>query len=131
MLWRGRRKAKTRPELAIIGEEHAARYLASRGYRVLERNFRTSRGEVDIIAERKGTLCFVEVKTRSSDEFGEPRESVTSWKQRRIASAAATYVSSRECGERLTRFDIVEVLITPQGRVKKVNLIKGAFHANG
>jgi putative endonuclease len=129
MLWRGQRKPKTKRELAIIGEEHAARYLASRGYRVLERNFRTSRGEVDIIAERKGTLCFVEVKARSSDEFGEPREAVTPWKQRRIRTAAAVYVSSREGRERLTRFDVVEVLVSQRGKVEKINLIEGAFQA--
>jgi putative endonuclease len=131
MLWRGRSKPKTKRELAIIGEEHAARYLTSRGYRVLERNYRTSRGEVDIIAEHGDTLVFVEVKARSSDEFGEPREAVTTWKQRRIARAAAAYLSAKERRERATRFDVVEVSITPQGRVEKIDVIEGAFGAEG
>ncbi len=131
MLWRGRSKPKTQRELAIIGEEHAARYLASRGYRVLERNYRTSRGEVDIVAEHGDTLVFVEVKARSSDEFGEPREAVTTWKQRRIARAAATYLSTKERRERAMRFDVVEVSLTPQGRVEGLDVIEGAFGAKG
>jgi putative endonuclease len=130
MLWRGRRKAKTKRELAIIGEDHAARYLTSRGYRILERNYRASRGEVDIIAERGDALCFIEVKARSSAEYGTPLEAVTPWKQRRIASVAAHYASTKGGRERITRFDVVEVFITPNGRVDTVNLIEGAFHAN-
>ncbi len=131
MLWRGRRKRKTKRELAIIGEEHAARYLVSRGYRILERNYRTPRGEIDIVAERGDALCFIEVKTRSSDEFGEPREAVTTWKQRRIVRAAAAYLSAKERRERATRFDVVEVSITPQGRVESLDVIEGAFRAEG
>jgi putative endonuclease len=129
MLRRLRRRPKTRPELARIGEEHAARFLRSKGYRVRERNFRTGSGEVDIIADHGDTLVFVEVKARSSDEFGEPREAVTSWKQQRIIRAARGYLANRERRERLTRFDVVEVFITPQGRVQKVDVIEGAFRA--
>ena len=121
------RKAKRKQELARIGEEHAARYLRAKGYRIRERNFRARSGEVDIIAEQKGALVFVEVKARSSEEFGEPREAVTGWKQRRIARAAAEYVAARQQGERSVRFDVVEVLLTPQGRVEKVEVIPGAF----
>jgi putative endonuclease len=126
MLRRGRAK-KTKQELARIGEDHAARYLRSRGYRVLERNFRARSGEVDIIAEHKRALVFVEVKARSSDEFGQPRDAVTIWKQRRIVNAARSYAARLGGGERSIRFDIVEVFITPEGRVKKVELIAGAF----
>jgi putative endonuclease len=129
MLWRGWRKPKTKRELAIIGEEHAARYLTSRGYRILERNYRASRGEVDIVAEQRDTLVFIEVKARSSDEYGTPLEAVTPWKQRRIAAVAAHYASTKGGRERITRFDVVEVFITPHGRVDKVNLIEGAFQA--
>jgi putative endonuclease len=128
-MWkRTRPHAKTRQELARIGEEHAARYLASRGYRIKERNFRAPGGaEVDIIAEQRDVLAFVEVKARTSTDFAQPHESVTPWKQRQIARAAASYLGSRERRERVMRFDVVEVFVTPGGRVERVSLIEGAF----
>jgi putative endonuclease len=129
MLRRGQGKAKTRQELARIGEEHAARYLRSRGYRIRERNFRAAGAEVDIVAEQRGTLVFVEVKARSSTQFAQPHESVTAGKQRRIAQAAAAYLAARERRERVTRFDVVEVFVTAEGRVKQVKLTQGAFQA--
>jgi len=129
MLWRRRRTRKTKQELARIGEEHAARYLRSRGYRIRERNYRTPRAEVDIIAEHDHALVFLEVKARSSDEYGKPREGVPLWKQRRIAAGAASYIAGRERRERVTRFDVVEVFLTPEGRVEKVDVIQGAFDA--
>jgi len=129
MFWRGRGARKTRQELARIGEEHAARYLRSVGYRVRERNYRTRSGEIDIVAEHKGALVFVEVKARSATDFAEPRESVTLAKQRQIARVAASYLGARERRERVTRFDVVEVFVTPEGRVEKLNVIAGAFEA--
>ena len=129
MFWRGRGARKTRQELARIGEEHAARYLRSVGYRVRERNYRTRSGEIDIVAEHKGALVFVEVKARSATDFAEPRESVTATKQRQIARVAASYLGARERRERVTRFDVVEVFVTPEGRVEKLNVIAGAFEA--
>ncbi len=129
MLRRKPAKPKTKQELARIGEDHAARYLRSRGYRIRERNFRARSGEVDIIAEQKGALAFVEVKARSSDEFGEPREAVTAWKQRRIINAARFYVARLGGGERTVRFDVVEVFLTPKGRVTKVEVVPDAFRA--
>ncbi len=126
MLWR-KPQPKTSKELGRISEDHAARFLTSKGYRIKERNYRTPRGEIDIIAEQRDILVFIEVKARSSDEHGRPLESVTSHKARTIASVAGTYLSAREGRERLTRFDIVEVHITPAGRVIKVEVIEGAF----
>jgi hypothetical protein len=69
-----RRRPKTNKELGRIGEEHAARFLASRGYKIRERNFRLGRGaEADIVAEHKGALVFVEVKSRTADDEFPPR----------------------------------------------------------
>jgi len=126
----GRTCAKTKKELGRIAEDHAARYLASRGYRIKDRNFRLSRGpEVDIIAERKDVLVCVEVKSRSAaDEFA-PRDQVTPWKQRQIIRAASGYIQYRERRERVMRFDIVEVYLTPEGRVQKIAHYEGAFQA--
>jgi putative endonuclease len=127
VLWGKRAKSKTKKELARIGEDHAARYLAARGYRIRERNYRTRRGEIDIVAEHRDTLVFIEVKARSSDEYGTPLESVTSWKARRIAGVAATYLGRREKRERLTRYDVVEVYLTAEGRVTRIGVVEGAF----
>jgi len=96
---------------------------------VRERNYRTRSGEIDIVAEHKGALVFVEVKARSATDFAEPRESVTATKQRQIARVAASYLGARERRERVTRFDVVEVFVTPEGRVEKLNVIAGAFEA--
>ena len=124
MLWRGRRKPKTTAQLGRIAEDHAARYLRSKGYRVVERNYRTRRGEIDIIAEHRKTLVFVEVKSRTSTDDFDPRDSVTPGKQHHIMLAAAAYLRNRD---RTTRFDVVEVEITPEGRVQKIDVIEDAF----
>ena len=125
-----RREPKTTRELAALGEEHAARYLASRGYRIRERNFRLGKGpEIDIIAEHRDVLVFVEVKARTSSNVLQAREAVTQGKERQIARAAATYLGLRERRERVTRFDIVEVYLTPEGRPERIEIIEGAFKA--
>jgi len=129
VLWRGRRKAKARKDLGQIAEDHAARYLRSRGYRVLARNYRASTGEIDLIAEHDGAVVFVEVKSRSAHEVAQARDSVTSAKQRRIARTAAAWLAAQGGRERVTRFDVVEVAITPEGRVEEISVIPGAFSA--
>jgi len=75
-----------------IGEDLAASFLIKEGYKVLERNFRCAIGEIDIVALDKGTLTFVEVKTRSSGKFGLPEEAVTRRKQHQISKAAQFYI---------------------------------------
>ena len=73
----GRTKPKTTKELGALAEEHAARYLASRGCRIRARNYRLPRGpEIDIIAEQKDVLVFVEVKSLRSTEVTNPRDGV-------------------------------------------------------
>ncbi len=128
MFWR--RRPKTNKELGRIGEEHAARFLASRGYKIRERNFRLGRGaEADIVAEHKGALVFVEVKSRTADDEFAPRDQVNAWKERQVTRAADAYLRTREHRERVTRFDIVEVYLTPEGRVQKIEVLEGAFRA--
>jgi putative endonuclease len=127
MLGRKPARPKTRKELGDIAEEHAARYLAALGYRIRERNFRTRGGEVDIVAEHRRALVFVEVRARTSSDFMTPVESVTPTKQRRIIRAANTYISTRERRERVMRYDVVEVLLTPEGQVQKISVTEGAF----
>jgi putative endonuclease len=113
--------------LARIGEEVAARLLLAGGYRILERNARCNMGELDIVAQEGQVVVFVEVKARTSERFGRPVEAVGKTKQRKLANLAAGYVAGRIRKEVAWRFDVVEVWLTEDGKVKKTNLIKGAF----
>ena len=110
------------------GEETAERHLVSRGFRILERRYRTRAGEIDFIAEDGATLVFVEVKTRSSLRFGRPSEAVGFRKRARIAAAASLYLALRGGPERPCRFDVVEVLESTGGALR-VRIIRDAFEA--
>jgi putative endonuclease len=121
------KKALDRLARARIGEEAAARLLASRGYKILQRNYRGRGGEIDIIARQGKELVFVEVKSRSSGEFGTPAQGVGKIKQRKLAGLAQAYVAARLRREVPWRFDIVEVWLTPQGKLSRTNLLPGAF----
>lgn len=97
--------------LGSLGENAAAEYLRKRGYRILERNYRYRRNEIDIIALNRGTLCFIEVKTRSTQEKGDPLEAVTIQKQQEIIKAAKAYLASTGNMDRECRFDVIAVRV--------------------
>jgi putative endonuclease len=84
----------TRQRLGKLGEDLAARYLERRGWTILGRNVRTAAGEVDILANDGETLVFLEVRTRSSRDFGTPEESITPAKRGRLERCALTYLAS-------------------------------------
>src|SRR3989442_5688306 len=88
-----------RSVLGEEGERAAARFLEARGYRILERNYRTRRGEIDLIAEDGRILVFVEVKVRLDDRFGGPAAAITRAKQARIARLAQQYLVWRRGGD--------------------------------
>lgn len=92
------------------GEEIALRYLGRRGYRLVERNYRTRYGEVDLILRQGSALVFVEVKLRRGTGFGEPVEAVTVRKQQRIRRLAEHYLAEKEPDFEEVRFDVVGVL---------------------
>src|SRR3989441_5149534 len=92
-----------RSVLGEEGERAAARFLEARGYRILERNYRTRRGEIDLIAEDGRILVFVEVKVRLDDRFGGPAAAITPAKQARIARLAQQYLAWRRVRERQGR----------------------------
>ena len=108
------------------GEAAAAKYLKKKGYKILEKNFRKTYGEIDIIAQMGENIAFVEVKTRKSDLFGTPAEFVTVKKQKRIIKAAYTYIQQHDLDAEFT-FDIVEVY-TEGRKIKDINHIKNAFY---
>lgn len=76
---------------AVLGENAACSYLSKKGYKILERNFRKSYGEIDIIAKKDNILIFIEVKTRSSNKYGTPFESIAPWKLKSLLHAAKFY----------------------------------------
>ena len=99
-----------RSQLGARGEEIAAAHLARAGLRVAARNFRTRRGEVDIVAEDGAPLVFVEVRTRRTASYGSPEESVTERKRQRIVLAAQQYLQEHGLESRPWRVDVVAVL---------------------
>lgn len=104
------------PHLALgaHGEDLAAEWYRSGGYRIVARNWRCREGEIDLIAARGGTVVIAEVKTRSSRSFGSPAEAVNHAKQRRLRTLAARWLASSD-GPRhpvQVRFDVVSVVGT-------------------
>ncbi len=101
-------------ELGNRGESLAEKHLLETGYRILERNWRFSRAEIDLIAKEGEVLVFVEVKTRSSDFFGKPEESVSPQKEALLKDAAAVYMEQIDHQWEI-RFDIISILIKGDG----------------
>jgi putative endonuclease len=90
-------------------EGWAQHHLEQKGYRLVERNFSTRLGEIDLIMEKKDTLIFVEVRERNSTQYGSPAETVTPRKQARIAKAALMFLKVRHLHNKNLRFDIVSI----------------------
>jgi putative endonuclease len=99
-----------RQELGKKGEELAVAALESRGYAIIARRYRTRCGEIDIVADDRGTLIFVEVKARANAEFGTAAEAVTPWKQRRLVRMARDYLTREQIHDRPCRFDVVAIM---------------------
>ena len=106
------------------GEDLAARFLIKQGYRILERNYSTRTGEIDLIALHDGSVVFVEVKTRSSDAFGAPELAVTPRKQQRMVKAALAYIKYKKLHQVPCRFDVVAITTAAE---QEVELIRNAF----
>jgi putative endonuclease len=113
--------------LGARGEKLAARYLRRRGFKVLYRNFRGRQGgEIDLVCRERDTLVFVEVKTRTREDFGRPLEAVNRQQQRRISLGALAWLRLLGNPEIFFRFDIVEVTMA-EGTKPRVELIRDAF----
>lgn len=116
--------------LGAFGENMACEYLSECGYRVIERNFSCKTGEIDIIAVQGDSIVFIEVKTRSSEEYGLPSEAVSRAKQGRIVKTALYYLQSKKLFDYMCRFDVIEIAID-EGNSHRINLIKDAFQYSG
>jgi putative endonuclease len=101
---------KPKPQaLGRWGENQAAVYLEGRGYTILERNFRTPYGEIDLVARKQNTIVFVEVKTRSSDTYGLPEESITPGKAAHLLDAARFYIDDHSTSDSVWRIDVIAI----------------------
>lgn len=129
----GKRSAPRRTSGATgrLGEDVAAEWLERSGYRILERNWRCSGGEIDIVAIRSDIVVFVEVKMRSRWDHGRASEAVTLKKQIRIARAASLYAASHGLAEHVLRFDTIEVTLSRRSSAPVLNHIEHAFNPPG
>ncbi len=109
------------------GEEATVHFLETQGYAIRHRNFRCRYGELDVVAEKDGTLCFVEVRSRSSAIWGDPSYTVSWPKQRRVVKAALHYLLAYGMMGKMIRFDVVSVV--GRGRDAAVEHFPNAFDA--
>ncbi len=110
------------------GEERAIEYLQNNGYRIVERNFRTRNGEIDIIAIDESLspkeLVFVEVKTRFSDSFGDPLEAITYYKMKALRRTALFYQVRHPKLPQILRLDAVAVILNKEKNNATIRLVK-------
>lgn len=104
----------------------AASFLKKKGYRILEQNYRTKNGEIDIIAKEKETIVFVEVKSGRTGFAGSPKWAVTFKKQRKISMVALYYLKMMKQSNHKARFDVVSIVPNKDNSVN-IELLKNAF----
>jgi putative endonuclease len=114
--------ARSSREKGAQGEELAREYLKAEGFKILDVNFHARMGEIDIIAQDKNTIVFVEVKSATHTSFGDPMNWIPVWKQERIIKASLAYLKSKGLINSLMRYDVITV--EPD---KKVLHVKDAF----
>ena len=111
---------KSRGEL---GEKKACKFIKKNGYEVLEKNYRTKFGEIDIVASEHETICFIEVKARSNSDYGNPEEFVTKKKQEKLWKTASIYIDNNPSDLENYRFDVIAI----DFESNNVEIFKNAF----
>lgn len=111
-----------------LGERACAQSLRKKGYRILDANYRTRFGEIDMIAEKNPYIIFVEVKTRGPHAIASPMEAVTPAKQQRLVRTASLYLCAHPCALQ-PRFDVMEVELDARGAVREIRHLENAFDA--
>ena len=120
---------KERQILGELGEEAAFEFLKKKGYRILEQNYKTPLGEIDIIAQDKEQLVFVEVKSLSDTSYILPQEMLNKKKQEQIIRVALSYLKAKGLKSADCRFDCVAVVFS-LGKEPEIELIKDAFQSD-
>lgn len=111
-----------RHETGKLGEDLACKYLETKGYKIIERNFEARQGEIDIIAIDKKEIVFIEVKTRTNISYGKPAEAVDNKKQKHLIKTVEYYLYSRKLENEFVRLDVIEIYL--YGNKYRVNHIK-------
>jgi len=106
-------------------ESTAVKHLKKHGYKIIEQNYRTKLGEIDIIAKEKNTIVFVEVKSRKSTSYGNPKYAVTPRKMRKISMVALYFLKMTNQSASKARFDVVS--ISSGEKNPEIEIIKNAF----
>lgn len=117
-------------QLGWRAERYAAQRLTAMGYRVIGRNVATRAGEIDIVADHRDFLVFVEVRSRRENSPVAPRQTVTAKKRRRMRRAGEAYIRSKRLSHRSYRFDIAEVIFDDKQRVKDFRVIQAIRFPN-
>ena len=107
-------------EIWKMGEEVARKYLKKKGYKIIEQNYRTKYAEIDIIAKDQNMLVFVEVRTKTSERFGLPEETINRKKLQKLLLNAKAYVKMKEW-EGQYRIDAVCIILSPEGKLRRIN----------
>ena len=115
-----------RRDTGILGEQLACEFLGINGYQVIETNYRCPGGEIDIVARQRDTLVFIEVRTKTSRQFGGPEESITPVKMERLRTVAAHYGQHHENLPEARRIDVVAIEMNKRGRATRIELIENA-----
>ena len=116
-----------RQEVGKLGEKVAQKFLKKQGYRIREVSFRCPHGEIDIIAQKKDYLVFVEVRTKSNLNFGTPEESLTQSKKKKLIASALTYANTHQNLPSLWRIDVIAIELNDKGQAKRIELIENAI----
>jgi putative endonuclease len=117
----------SRREIGKLGEDIACRYLLNKKYKILNRNYHSRYGEVDIIAkDLKGFLVFIEVKARTSSRYGQGYEAVDSLKQEKIVKTAYVYLEENKIRDDNYRIDVLSIYLDFKRRIGKVSHFRNA-----
>ena len=115
-----------RKDVGILGEKLAKDFLEKEGYHITETNYRCPEGEIDIVAEHGDYLVFIEVRTKTSREFGSPEESITPAKQERMKATAAYYQQTHHNLAPQWHIDVVAVELNRKGKPSRIEIIENA-----
>lgn len=118
--------SEERLALGRWGEDEAVHFLRRNGVKILQRNYRTPVGEIDIVAQHRKQLVFVEVKARRTTHYGTPQEAVDERKQRQIIRTAQWYISEHKVDRLQPRFDVIAVMPDLNGQAQ-IDHVANAF----
>lgn len=118
-----RRDRRKNIEKGRAGEDIAKRYLHGKGYRIIDQNYRTPYAEIDIIAQHKGILTFIEVRTRQNEIFGSPEDTIKRKKVIKLIKNAKGYISRRSSNKKY-RIDAICIVLDDNGKLKRLSHYK-------